>query len=895
MGQDTGTTLPLGPKYKAKSTGPGVWSPFNRSTEILTKEELAERSSSSSRGKPTQLQQPVWTPRSAPPSPATERREFRPIGFESPTPTRRVLTPSPAATSASIAAPWTQPGYNPPLAVSSEPKTTPRTNPLQTSTSNPTIGGTQQRSTPVASTPPPPGQPYQVRFAPQQKSNLQDPPINSLLKSKDGKTASVGVAGLQKSSATSSSTSANRSVSSSSTTTTTYQQQKQSGNSNVNRIVSPGPRIGPSIDQPDTTAQVTQNHSMQQTEHHKVDGIGPITREGMPLTLRSEIDEGNRDKWYKQMYHTLHKAHDDDDYVTVRYKTRRGYPYKSSGYQSEPEPNYDSDYTIKYSTLDRRRTPLDLSPASYSKFNTLQSNPSPPQHFHQPTAKAGLASYRNQPGRIENYTPGRSSISEKESKEWWDEVMDIFNGQLEHQKLTTSKTYTEGNLSRALKEQGYESDSTLVFRKREPTASAALSPVEQKQHYKTMQAGGEIPLHGFRKPAPEKPKEPHIQFPSPPMKGAQAPPTPPPPPPLPLTSSPFGAESPRRYIESDVNIHYKTPIRFEYKEPIPDDELAYRQAEHMRRVYQEERRRKYINELEDMHSRRHTDNIPPSQKSPIPLNRYDDFAADLSPVPQHVIKQPKTIARALYNFQGQSIRELSFRKGDIIHLRRQVDKNWYEGEHNANVGLLPANYIEILTRDNANAKPLPKKPTREGKARAKFNFTAQTGVELSLLKGELVTLTRRVDDNWFEGKIGSKKGIFPVSYVEILTDINGEESYDIEPIVNRPQSALGVTSQPSQTLTTHYGTSHTNGRVSPGILRETKTVQKTEVLHVDTSNEPISYRALYNYKPQNSDELELLEGDVVYVLEKCDDGWYVGTSARTGCFGTFPGNYVSKM
>lgn len=878
MGQDTGTTLKLGPKYKAKSSGPGVWSPFNRSTEILTKEELAERSSASSKGKSTEIQQPVWTPRSAPPSPASERREFRPIGFESPTPTRRVTTPSPATTSAaSVAAPWTQPGYNPPLTV-------PKASPLQTSASNPTIGGTPHRSsTTTAPTPPPVGQQYQVRFAPQQRSNSQEPTINSLLKSKDGKTASVGVADsaerLQKGSTTLS-TSANRSASSSTTTTTTtttnYQQQSHT------------------IDQPDSGLEATQHHKMQQTAHQKVEGIGPITREGMPLTLRSEVDEGNRDKWYKQMYHTLHKAHDDDDYVTVRYKTRRGYPYKSSGYQSEPEPNYDSDYTIKYSTLDRRRTPLDLSPASYTKFNTLQSNPSPPQHFHQPTAKAGLASYRNQPGRIENYTPGRSSISEKESKEWWDEVMDIFNGQLEHQKLTTSKTYTEGNLSRALKEQGYESDSTLVFRKREPPTSAALSPVEQKQYYKTMQAGGEIPLQGFRKPAPEKPKEPHIQFPSPPMKGAQAPPTPPPPP-QPLTSSPFGAESPRRYIESDVNIHYKTPIRFEYKEPIPDDELAYRQAEHMRRVYQEERRRKYINELEDMHSRRHTDNIPPSQKSPIPLNRYDDFAADLSPKPQHVLKQPKTIARALYNFQGQSIRELSFRKGDIIHLRRQIDKNWYEGEHNANVGLLPANYIEILNRDNVNVKPLPKKPVREGKARAKFNFTAQTGVELSLLKGELVTLTRRVDDNWFEGKIGSKKGIFPVSYVEILTDINGEESYDIEPIVHRPQSAHGVTSQPTHTLTTHYGASHTNGRVSPGILRETKTVQKTEVLHVDTSNEPISYRALYNYKPQNSDELELLEGDVVYVLEKCDDGWYVGTSARTGCFGTFPGNYVSKM
>uniref|UniRef100_A0A4Y0AS73 Sorbin and SH3 domain-containing protein n=1 Tax=Anopheles funestus TaxID=62324 RepID=A0A4Y0AS73_ANOFN len=880
MGQDSGTAVKIAPKFKAKTSSLGVWSPFNRSTEVLTKAELAERSPAQNEANASQ-QPPVWTPRSAPPSPLSERREFRRIGFESPTPTRRTITPSPADPSAVVTPPWNQPGYNPPLAVAEPSKPIP----IQSSASSGALVSSAKVTTPP---PPPPEAGYQqVRFPPLPRSaNTQEPTINSLLKSKDGKTATLkgseAAESLKKVSTVTAST-----VRTSSSLMTNNSQLGSVVNTSQTNYQNPPLRH--KAEQSIASLQATtdmQDRQMQQSPANKVEGIGPISREGMPLTLRSEIDERNRDKWYKQMYQTLHKTHED------------GYPYKSSGYQSEPEPNYDSDYSIKYSTLDRRRTPVGLSPTSYNKFNTLQSKPTTPQQYHQQSVKSGQVSYKNQPGRIEDYTPGRSSISEKESKEWWDEVMDIFNGQLEHQKIS-GKTYTEGNLSRALKEQGYESDSTLVFRKREPPVSAALSPVEQKQYYKTMQAGGEIPLQGFRKPAPERPKEPHITFPSPPLKGAQPPPPPPPPLPTLISSSPIatsvnGAESPRRYIESDVNIHYKTPVRFEYKDPIPDDELAYRQAEHMRRVYQEERRRKYMHELEDMHSRRHMDNILPSQKSPIPLNRYDDFPADLSVKPQ-IVQQPKTIARALYNFQGQSVRELSFRKGDIIYLRRQIDKNWYEGEHNATVGLLPANYIEILSRDNVNVRPLPKKPSREGKARAKFNFTAQTTVELSLLKGELVTLTRRVDDNWFEGKIGNKKGIFPVSYVEILTDIDGEESYDIEPIASRPQSALGVTSESSRALTTHYDNSHTNGRISPGIVRETKTIQKTEVLHVDTSNEPISYRALYNYKPQNTDELELLEGDVVYVLEKCDDGWYVGTSARSGCFGTFPGNYVTKL
>lgn len=36
------------------------------------------------------------------------------------------------------------------------------------------------------------------------------------------------------------------------------------------------------------------------------------------------------------------------------------------------------------------------------------------------------------------------------------------------------------------------------------------------------------------------------------------------------------------------------------------------------------------------------------------------------------------------------------------------------------------------------------------------------------------------------------------------------------------------------------------------------------------------YQAVYNYLPRNEDELELKEGDVVDVMEKCDDGWFVG-------------------
>ncbi|KYN03932.1 hypothetical protein ALC62_05233 [Cyphomyrmex costatus] len=60
-------------------------------------------------------------------------------------------------------------------------------------------------------------------------------------------------------------------------------------------------------------------------------------------------------------------------------------------------------------------------------------------------------------------------------------------------------------ITHALKESGYESDSTLVFRRREDISP--LSLLEQRLAYKTVQSGGDVPLHGLRKPAPERPKD----------------------------------------------------------------------------------------------------------------------------------------------------------------------------------------------------------------------------------------------------------------------------------------------------------------------------------------------------------------------------------------------------
>lgn len=61
-----------------------------------------------------------------------------------------------------------------------------------------------------------------------------------------------------------------------------------------------------------------------------------------------------------------------------------------------------------------------------------------------------------------------------------------------------------------------------------------------------------------------------------------------------LTYMVLYAESPRRYLESDVNIHYRCPVRHDPLPLVPERELARQQAEHMKKLYREQRRNKYL-------------------------------------------------------------------------------------------------------------------------------------------------------------------------------------------------------------------------------------------------------------------------------------------------------------
>uniref|UniRef100_A0A3B3QBY8 RING-type E3 ubiquitin transferase n=1 Tax=Paramormyrops kingsleyae TaxID=1676925 RepID=A0A3B3QBY8_9TELE len=312
--------------------------------------------------------------------------------------------------------------------------------------------------------------------------------------------------------------------------------------------------------------------------------------------------------------------------------------------------------------------------------------------------------------------------------------------------------------------------------------------------------------------------------------------------------------------------------------------------------------------------------------------------------------------KALYSYEGKEPGDLKFNKGDIIILRRKVDENWYHGELNGSHGFLPASYIQCI-------KPLSQHPP-QGKALYDFEVKDKDQDKdcLTFTKDEILTVIRRVDDNWAEGMLGDKIGIFPILYVELnetakqlieMDKPNGVSGFSADPGLTAglspglsstpngggPASAinrridgkknakkrhsftgLSITQRTAQALCSRHSMeisapvliSASDPRAAARIadcphLSSSAPSQDSSCSFVGTPVAAVVapsrgsptpgdlYLAMYVYRPQKADELELRKGEMYRVTEKCQDGWFKGTSLRSGASGVFPGNYVTPV
>ncbi|KAK1166343.1 sorbin and SH3 domain-containing protein 1 isoform X1 [Acipenser oxyrinchus oxyrinchus] len=232
-----------------------------------------------------------------------------------------------------------------------------------------------------------------------------------------------------------------------------------------------------------------------------------------------------------------------------------------------------------------------------------------------------------------------------------------------------------------------------------------------------------------------------------------------------------------------LRVDSDSPRHFAPERSVTPEDVVRRRYDDKEKLLEEQRRLKREQEEADIASRRHT-GLFLTHHQFITNDRFGDLLnvddADKRNSGSEYLKNESSTgetmsmvpARAKFDFKAQTLKELPFQKGDIVYICRQIDQNWYEGEHHGTVGIFPRTYVELLPpTEKAQPKKVPPVQVLEyGEALARFNFTGDTVVEMSFRKGERITLIRRVDENWYEGKISgtSRQGIFPVTYIEVL-------------------------------------------------------------------------------------------------------------------------------
>ncbi|XP_064519823.1 sorbin and SH3 domain-containing protein 1 isoform X48 [Pseudopipra pipra] len=574
---------------------------------------------------------------------------------------------------------------------------------------------------------------------------------------------------------------------------------------------------------PSEKRSTEEKRSTIKSPHHMADtSVDDI---GIPLRNTDRSKD-----WYKTMFKQIHKLNRDTpeenpycptyifpELPEIQQKTEEDNPY-SPTYQfpaSTPSPiseDEDSDsYSPRYSYSEDSRTQLSV-PRSKSEMDNIDSEmvvkrsatlplpnrtsslKSSPERtdWEPPDKKVDTRKYRAEPRSIYDYQPGKSSVlnNEKMTRDISPEEIDLKNepwykffSELEFGKPPPKKIwdYTPGDcsiLTREDRKTDLEKDLYLYQteleadlekmeklykapHKKPQKNTAGVTPLEtstdhssystyspnynavkreseqalgdpatlenERQIYKSVLEGGDIPFQG--------------------LSGLKRPSS---------SASTKDSESPRHFAPVD---YMETP-----------EEIIRRRHDDKEKLLEDQRRLKREQEEADIAARRHTGVIPTHHQF-ITNERFGDLL-NVDDTAKRKSGSEMRPARAKFDFKAQTLKELPLQKGDIVYIYKQIDQNWFEGEHHGRVGIFPRSYIELLppAEKAQPKKPLPLQVLEYGDAIAKFNFNGDTQVEMSFRKGERITLIRRVDENWYEGRISgtSRQGIFPVTYVEVL-------------------------------------------------------------------------------------------------------------------------------
>nr|XP_034966229.1 CD2-associated protein isoform X2 [Zootoca vivipara] len=158
-----------------------------------------------------------------------------------------------------------------------------------------------------------------------------------------------------------------------------------------------------------------------------------------------------------------------------------------------------------------------------------------------------------------------------------------------------------------------------------------------------------------------------------------------------------------------------------------------------------------------------------------------------------------------------------------------------------------------------------------------YDYDAVHDDELTIRVGEIIrNVTKLEEEGWLQGELSGRRGMFPDNFVKEVKKETDSRDDDLPVKKERHGNVANLVQRMST-----YGLP-AGGFLPPSQPKSFKRKSKKRQCKV-----------LFEYIPQNEDELELKIGDIIDVNEEVEEGWWSGT--LNGKLGLFPSNFVKEL
>ncbi|VDK85000.1 unnamed protein product [Dibothriocephalus latus] len=129
--------------------------------------------------------------------------------------------------------------------------------------------------------------------------------------------------------------------------------------------------------------------------------------------------------------------------------------------------------------------------------------------------------------------------------------------------------------------------------------------------------------------------------------------------------------------------------------------------------------------------------------------------------------------------------------------------------------------------------------------RVEYDYKAEERDELTIKQGDIITNVSQFEEGWFIGTLNGKEGVFPDNFVK--TSARTPAAKALPPPDAAPKGEW--------------------------------------------------VRVMFQYTPEQPDELELQVGEIIQVLDRnlSEEGWWRGQNLKTKKMGVFPDNFVELL